>query len=147
MLSRRFLVQHRQITLFGLSTSLLIISKMAIVPEYEAVGIGFGLMKCVSYLCQLAALGQHFLGLFRQLPLLGREHLKKNKSSFSCSIANSLILITLVVSKRSQQARRMVTTLVMQNHKYVEVMCFQTDKWGIEVKQFHFLRNSNINFC
>ena len=106
-------------------------------------------MRCFSYLCQVAALGQHFLGLFRQLPLLGREHLQqqKNKSSFSCSIANSLILITLVVSKRSQQARRMVTTLVMQNHKYVEVMCFQSDKREIEVKQFHFLRNSNKNFC
>ena len=38
-------------------------------------------MRCFSYLCEVAALSQHFLGLFRQLPLLGCEHLQNRKFS------------------------------------------------------------------
>ena len=93
-------------------------------------------MRCFSYLCQVASLCQHFLGLFRQLPLLQCEHLQNRKASLLFPALSQLPHIDHLSSFQEVPVSPEDGYHLCDAKPKIGILSFQTYKWGIEVKQF-----------
>ena len=93
-------------------------------------------MRCFSYLCQVASLCQHFLGLFRQLPLLQCEHLQNRKASLLFPALSQLPHIDHLSCFQEVPVGPEDGYHLCDAKPKIGILSFQTYKWGIEVKQF-----------